>query len=218
MNATLERCTLHSHAGAWEREGVSIMALTREDLYSLEKYSEIRNEFRTKVMAHKKHRQVSIGEYARLYFEDQLIMHYQVQEMLRAEKIFDAAGINEELEAYNPLIPDGTNLKVTFMLQYSDPDERKVALSTLIGIERKTWVQFAGFDKVYPVTNEDLIERETEEKTSAIHFMRFEFSAEMIAAAKEGAALNMGIEHEHYNHVVMAVAENIRASLVCDFS
>lgn len=194
------------------------MALTREDLYSLEKYSEIRNEFRAKVMAHKKHRQVQIGEYARLYFEDQLIMHYQVQEMLRAEKIFDAAGINEELEAYNPLIPDGTNLKVTFMLQYGDPEERKVALGKLIGIERKTWVQVVGFDKVYPITNEDLIERETEEKTSSIHFMRFEFSAEMIAAAKEGADLNMGIEHEHYSHTVTPIDTAIRDSLVSDFS
>lgn len=194
------------------------MSLTREDLYSLEKYAEIRNEFRAKVMAHKKHRQVSIGEYARLYFEDQLIMHYQVQEMLRAEKIFEAEGINEELEAYNPLIPDGMNLKVTFMLQYSDPDQRQAALAKLIGIEKQTWIQIAGFDKVYPMTNEDLVVRETEEKTSAVHFMRFEFSPVMISAAKEGAALNMGIEHEHYNYKVIPIATNIRDSLVGDFS
>lgn len=208
----------NKHDGYHDNQGVSIMALAREDLYSLEKYAEIRNEFRAKVMAHKKYRQVSIGEYARLYFEDQLIMHYQVQEMLRAEKIFELEGINEELEAYNPLIPDGTNLKATFMLQYSDPDERQVALGKLIGIEKQTWVQVEGFDKVYPITNEDLIERETEQKTSAVHFMRFEFSAAMIAAAKEGAALNMGIEHEHYNHAVMPIDGAIRDSLVGDFS
>ena len=137
--------------------------------------------------------------------------------MLRAEKIFDAAGINEELETYNPLIPDGTNLKATFMLQYADPEQRKVALAKLIGIELQTWVQVDGFDKVYPVTNEDLVERETEEKTSSVHFMRFEFSAAMIAAAKEGAALNMGIDHQHYTDSVIGVEAAIRDSLVGDF-
>jgi len=193
------------------------MKLTREDLYGLEKYTEIRNDFRTKVMEHKKNRQVAIGDHARLYFEDRLIMQYQIQEMLRAEKIFEAAGIEEELETYNPMIPDGSNLKATFMLEYSDPDERKVALGNLLGVDKKTWVQVEGFDKVFPITNEDL-ERETEEKTSSVHFMRFEFTAEMIAAAKQGSAMNMGIDHDYYSHSVTPVADHIRESLVADFS
>lgn len=147
------------------------MKLTREDLYSLEQYAESRNDFRAKVMAHKKNRQVAIGDHARLYFEDRLIMQYQIQEMLRAEKIFDADGIDEELETYNPMIPDGSNLKATFMLEYADPEERKVALSNLLGVDKKTWVQIQGFDKVFPITNEDL-ERETEEKTSSSHLLQ----------------------------------------------
>lgn len=191
--------------------------LTPANLLSLEEYSKQRADFRSKVMAHKKNRQVHLGDHATLYFEDGLTMQYQVQEMLRIERIFEEEGINEELAAYNPLIPDGSNLKATFMVEYEDVDERKVALAKLIGIENKVWIQIAGFDKVYPIANEDL-ERTTEEKTSSVHFLRFEFSPEMIAAAKQGADMAMGIEHENYYVEMNPVASNIRDALVADFS
>lgn len=189
--------------------------LTREDLYPLEKYAEIRAQFRAEVMEHKKNRQVAIGPNATLYFEDRLVMQYQVQEMLRAERIFEPAGIQEELDAYNPLIPDGTNWKATFMVEYPDVEERKQALARLIGVEDRVWVKVQGFEPVRPVADEDL-ERETEEKTSSVHFLRFELTPEMIAAAKEGAPIAMGIDHEHYGHTVDPVPENVRASLVGD--
>jgi hypothetical protein len=189
--------------------------LSREDLYSLEEYSEIRPEFRAKVMEHKKSRRLEIGENATLYFEDELTMKYQIQEMLRIEKIFESEGINEELEAYNPLIPDGTNWKATFMMEYPDIEERKAALAQLIGIEDKTWVQVEGFDKVYAIADEDL-ERDSEEKTSSVHFMRFELTGEMIAAAKGGAAISAGIDHPNYNQSVDPIPDNIRSSLVND--
>ncbi|MGA7979634.1 MAG: DUF3501 family protein, partial [Chromatiaceae bacterium] len=147
--------------------------LTRDDLHSLEKYAELRSEFRNRVMAHKKTRQVALGPHITLYFEDRLTMQYQVQEMLRAERIFEAAGIQEELDAYNPLIPDGSNWKATFMVEYEDADERREALSRLIGIEDRVWVRVAGFDKVGAIADEDL-EREDETKTSSVHFLRFE--------------------------------------------
>ena len=191
--------------------------LSRTDLMSLEEYAQSRSDYRTKVIAHKKNRQVGIGENATLYFEDRLTMQYQVQEILRIEKIFEAQGIEEELEAYNPLIPDGSNLKATFMLEYEDVDERKRALSTLIGVERKVWIQVEGFEKVYPIANEDL-ERETEDKTSAVHFLRFEFDFKMIAALKEGSNLAMGIDHENYQHTISSVPENVVDSLVQDFT
>lgn len=189
--------------------------LTRDDLYSLEKYQEIRSDMRTRMMAHKKSRNLSIGPNVTMYFEDERTIQYQIQEMLRAEKIFDAAGINEELETYNPLIPDGTNWKGTMMLEYTDVNERVEALSQLIGIDRKTWVQVEGFDKVFAISNEDL-ERETEEKTSAVHFMRFELEPEMVESAKTGAAINVGIDHENYMHSVSPVPENYRQSLLND--
>ena len=189
--------------------------LSREDLYSLEEYSEIRPEFRAKVMEHKKSRRLEIGENATLYFEDELTMKYQIQEMLRIEKIFESEGINEELEAYNPLIPDGTNWKATFMMEYPDIEERKAALAQLIGIEDKTWVQVEGFDKVYAIADEDL-ERDSEEKTSSVHFMRFELTGEMTAAAKGGAAISAGIDHPNYNQSVDPIPDNIRSSLVND--
>lgn len=190
--------------------------LTREDLYSLEEYSSKRDEFRAKVMAHKKNRRLPIGPNASLYFEDRLVMQYQIQEILRAEKIFEADEIAEELEVYNAMIPDGSNWKVTFMLEYANIEERVVALSKLLGIDQKTWVQVAGFDKVYPISNEDL-ERETEDKTSSVHFMRFELTPEMIAAAKEGATISAGIEHENYHHS-LEIPENVRASIVGDLA
>lgn len=186
------------------------------DLLSLEDYAKQRSDFRSKVMEHKKNRQVHLGEHAMLYFEDRLTMQYQVQEMLRIERIFEQEGIQEELDAYNPLIPDGANLKATFMVEYDDVEERKAALAKLIGIENRVWIQISGFDKVYPVANEDL-ERTTEEKTSSVHFMRFEFTPEMVQAAKQGADMAMGVDHENYLYDLNPVPDEIRDSLVADF-
>ena len=189
--------------------------LTKEDLYSLEEYSAMRAEFREKMIAHKKNRVLRLGEHATLHFEDRLLMQYQIQEMLRAEKIFEADGIQEELDAYNPLIPDGSNWKATFMLEYDDENIRKQRLSELIGIEKNVWVAVKGFDRVHPVCNEDL-DRETEEKTSSVHFMRFELTAEMIIAVKAGADISIGIDHERYSVTIDALSENMRASLAAD--
>jgi hypothetical protein len=191
--------------------------LSRDDLYSLEKYAEVRPEYRSRVMAHKKNRRLPIGPNANLYFEDALTMQYQIQEMLRIEKIFEAAGIQEELDAYNPLIPDGSNWKATFMMEYSDPEERKVQLSKLIGVEKQVWVQVADFARVSPVANEDL-DRETEEKTSSVHFMRFELTPEMVAAVKGGASVSMGIDHPNYMHSVEPIPQNVRDSLAEDLA
>ena len=191
--------------------------LTREDLYSLEQYAEMRDDYRKKIMAHKKDRRLELGENVLMMFEDRLIMQYQVQEMLKAEKIFEAAGIEEELEAYNPLIPDGTNWKATMLIQYPDVEERQHKLTQLIGIENSIWVQVEGFDKVYAIADEDL-ERDTEEKTSAVHFMRYELGDEMIAAVKTGAAISAGVEHENYQAVADPIAANIRDSLADDLA
>ncbi len=191
--------------------------LVRDDLFSLEKYQEMRSDMRTEVMAHKKNRNLSIGPNVTMYFEDPITIKYQIQEMLRAEKIFDAEGIQEELDTYNPLIPDGTNWKGTMMLEYVDVDERIEALANLIGIDRQTWVQVEGFKKVFAISNEDL-ERETEEKTSAVHFMRFELENAMVDAAKQGAAINVGIDHENYKHIISAVPENYRKALADDLA
>lgn len=190
--------------------------LTRDDLFSLEEYAEKRAEFRTRVMEFKKNRQVHLGEHATLYFENQLTMQYQIQEMLRIEKIFEKDGIQEELDAYNPLIPDGRNLKATFMVEYEDVEERQSALANLIGIEDKVWVQVKGFDKAYAIADEDL-ERDTEEKTSSVHFMRFELSTEMVQAAKAGEDISIGVEHENYTFAVDPVEKPIRDSLADDF-
>ncbi len=188
--------------------------LTHDDLYSLEEYSRIRPEFRTKIIAHKKNRRVDIGEHASLYFEDTLTMQYQVQEMLRIERIFEQEGIQEELDIYNPLIPDGMNWKATFMLEYGDEQERKQKLAKLIGVEKALWIQVDGFDRVTPIANEDL-ERETEEKTSSVHFVRFELSPEMASAAKQGAQIKAGIDHLAYNEETVIV-DSVRESLVGD--
>ncbi len=191
--------------------------LKREDLYSLEEYAEMRDDYRKKIMAHKKDRRLELGENVLMMFEDRLIMQYQVQEMLKAEKIFEAAGIEEELSAYNPLIPDGKNWKATMLIQYTDVEERQQKLTQLIGIENTIWMQVEGFDKVYAIADEDL-ERDTEEKTSAVHFMRYELDDEMVAAAKTGAAISAGVEHENYQAVVKPIATNIRDSLASDLS
>jgi hypothetical protein len=189
--------------------------ITRDDLYSLEDYSEMRDDFRAKIMAHKKNRRLELGENVVLHFEDQLIMHYQIQEMLRAEKIFEAKGIDDELNAYNPLIPDGSNFKATMMIQYSDIDERKTMLEKLIGIEDLTWLQVNDHDKVFAIADEDM-ERATETKTSAVHFLRFELNQEMVTALKEGATLDAGIDHESYTCSMHPVTANITESLIGD--
>ena len=191
--------------------------LTRDDLLSLEQYHEQRPEIRAATMLHKKSRNLPVGPNVTLYFEDATTLKYQIQEILRAEKVFDAAGINEELEVYNAMLPTGTNWKATMMIEYIDVAERIKALSQLIGIDRKTWVQVEGFDKVFAISNEDL-ERETEDKTSAVHFMRFELTPEMIAAVKDGAAINVGIDHENYTHTVTPVLENYRQAMANDLA
>ena len=188
--------------------------LTRDNLYPLEKYAVIRNEFRARVMEHKANRRLAIGPHATLYFEDSLTMQYQVQEMLRLERIFEAEGIQQELDVYNPLIPDGSNWKATFMVEYENVEERRAALARLIGIEKTVWVQVEGCGKVYAICNEDL-DRETEDKTSAVHFLRFELTPEMIAAIKRGAIVRAGIDHADYRGEV-ALPPQLRDSLAAD--
>jgi hypothetical protein len=189
--------------------------LSRADLWSLEEYAEERSAFRTRVMEHKKSRQLALGEHARLYFEDLLTIKYQVQEMLRIEKVFEAQGIREELEAYNPLIPDGHNWKATFMLEYDDPAERALRLGEMIGIEDKVWLQVEGFDRTYPIADEDL-ERETADKTSSVHFMRYELTPSMIIAVRSGAAIQAGIDHPAYLKENFTIPALIRDSLAND--
>jgi len=188
--------------------------LTHADLYSLEQYHSLRPEFRARVIAHKKNRQLALGPNATLYFEDALTMQYQVQEMLRLERMFEPELIQEELDVYNPLIPDGSNWKATFMVEYPNEDERKRALAKLIGIEKAIWVQVADFARVNPIANEDL-DRETEDKTSAVHFLRFELTPEMVAAVKAGAAIRAGIDHPQYQAAI-TVPAGVRDSLAAD--
>lgn len=191
--------------------------LTRDDLYSLEKYAQLRTQMRAEVLEHKKSRVVAIGPNATLYFEDRLTMHYQIQEMLRVERVFELDGINDELNAYNPMIPDGSNLKATFMLEYPDEKERRAALTRLKGIETRIWAQVQSFDKIWAVADEDL-ERESEEKTSSVHFLRFEFTSDMIVAMKGGATLALGVDHDAYRYKVDPVNPHVHAALVKDFS
>ncbi|MEH6454976.1 MAG: DUF3501 family protein [Cocleimonas sp.] len=191
--------------------------LTRDDLLSLEEYHQQRPEIRANTMAHKKSRNLAVGPNVMLYFDDAMTLQYQIQEILRAEKVFDAEGIKDELDTYNAMMPTGTNFKATMMIEYVDVAERVLALQQLIGIDRQTWVQVDGFDKVFAISNEDL-ERETEDKTSAVHFMRFELSTEMIAAVKNGSDVSVGIDHENYTHWVKPVAGNYRQAFVNDLS
>jgi hypothetical protein len=188
--------------------------LSHSDLYSLEEYARIRPEFRARVIEHKNKRRVAIGDHAALYFEDSLTMQYQVQEMLRIERIFEQEGIQDELDVYNPLIPDGMNWKATFMMEYPDVEQRRQALAKLIGVEKAVWVQVEGFDRVHPIANEDL-DRETEDKTSSVHFLRFELSPEMAAAVKGGASIKAGIDHPAYQAETEIPAE-VRDSLAGD--
>jgi Protein of unknown function (DUF3501) len=189
--------------------------LTRETLFSLEKYAEVRNDFRAEVMAHKRDRRLALGRNATLYFEDRLTMQYQVQEMLRIERIFEAAGIAEELDAYNPLIPDGNNWKATFMVEFPDAAERKLMLQKLVGIEDRVWLQVDEFSRIAPIADQDL-ERDNDEKTSAVHFLVFELPPEQIEALQQGAPLAAGIDHENYRVEVRPVPDNVRRSLAND--
>lgn len=190
--------------------------LSRADLMSLEQYSTARKEFRARVLEHKRHRSVAIGLNVTWAFEDRLTIQYQVQEMLRVERIFEAAGIQDELDAYNPLIPDGSNWKVTFLIEFPDPEERKQRLATLKGIEDRCWVQVGDADRAFAIADEDL-ERENEEKTSSVHFLRFELTPEMAAGVKSGAAIKVGIDHPNYNYEVQ-LSEAQRASLAGDLT
>lgn len=189
--------------------------LTRADLMSLETYAARRAAYRAEVMAHKQHRRVPLGPNATLYFEDRVTMQYQVQEVLRVEKIFEADAIEEELDAYNPLIPDGGNWKATFMLEFEDETERRRQLARLIGVERAVWIQVGAGDKIRPIANEDL-PRETEDKTSAVHFLRFELQPATVAEARAGAAISIGVAHPNYAHATGPLPANIAESLAAD--
>ena len=190
------------------------MPIRRESLLSLEAYARARNAFRSRVIEHKKRRTVHLGPHVTLQFEDELTIRYQVQEMLRIERTFEEQGIEGELAAYNPLVPDGTNWKATMMIEYPDPDERKRMLALLRGIERGVWVEVEGHGRVNAIADEDL-DRETEEKTSSVHFLRFELDQAMRAALGRGAAVRVGVEHPHYTAMVVLPAD-VRAALCAD--
>ena len=191
--------------------------ISRDSLLTLEAYARQRKDFRTRVIAHKKNRTLHLGAHVTLIFEDELTMRYQIQEMLRIEKTFEESGIQDELDAYNPLIPDGSNLKATMMIEYDDPDVRKRELSRLKGVEDRMYVQVDGHGRSYAIADEDL-ERENDSKTSSVHFLRFEFSPEMIASFKAGAAVAVGIDHPNYTVRVDEVAPAVQTALVRDFA
>ena len=191
--------------------------LTAEDLMPLERYARERPAFRARVMEHKSHRRLAIGPHVTWSFEDRLTMQYQVQEMLRAERIFEPEGILEELAAYNPLIPDGSNWKATLLIEFPDVAERQRELALMKGLEGRCWVRVSGHERVFAIADEDL-ERENEEKTSAVHFLRFELARDMVAALKGGAALAAGVDHAHYRHVVDPVPAPVRAALLADLN
>ncbi len=192
-------------------------AITRNSLMSLEQYARERPAFRARVLAHKRNRSLALGDHLTLIFEDELTIRYQIQEMLRIEKIFEEDGINGELDAYNPLVPDGSNFKATMLIEYPDVEERRRMLARLKGIEDRIWVRVEGCEPVRAIADEDL-ERENEEKTSAVHFLRFELTAEMKSRLKQGAALAVGTDHPNYAAEVPAVPENLRQSLLADLS
>ena len=191
--------------------------ISQDTLMPLETYAKARPEFRAKVIAHKKDRSIRLGANVTLIFEDELTIRYQVQEMLRVERIFEEEGIVDELGAYNPLIPDGSNWKATMLIEYPDENERRAKLAQLIGIEDRVWVQVQDCDRVFAIADEDL-KRETEQKTSSVHFLRFELAAEMIAALRGGAALAIGVDHPNYAATVARVGDAMRASLLADLA
>ena len=189
--------------------------LKRSDLWSLEEYAEKRIAFREEVLAHKTARRVQLGANMLLVFEDEKTIRYQIQEMLRIEKVFEAEGIQEELDAYNPLIPDGDNLKCSLLIQYPDVDERRRWLADLVGVEHKVWLQVGDCDKVYAIADEDL-ERSTEDKTSAVHFLRFQLTSQMIEQAKQVGALTFGVDHDAYPCDDHETSEAVRDALLAD--
>jgi len=191
--------------------------ITRDSLMTLEAYAKARKEFRAKVLEHKKPRAVHLGEHVTLLFEDELTIRYQIQEMLRIEKTFEEAGIQDELDAYNPLIPDGRNFKATMLIEYENVDQRKAALAKMKGIEDKVWIQVEGCPKVWAIADEDL-DRENEEKTSSVHFLRFELTKEMAEALKYGVSLSVGVEHPAYTAAADPVGPETRAALAKDLA
>jgi len=191
--------------------------LRPEDLFSLEQYAKQRPEFRSRMIAHKRVRTLQCGPNATWLFEDRLTVQYQVQEMLRIERIFEAEGIADELGAYNPLIPDGSNWKVTLLIEFPDAAERRVALAKLKGVEDHCWVQVGGHERVFAIADEDL-ERENDEKTSSVHFLRFELTPAMVAASKAGAAISIGMDHDAYRHAIDPLPQASREALVRDLA
>ena len=191
--------------------------ITRESLLTLEAYAKARPAFRARVMAHKKNRVVHMGAHVTLIFEDELTIRYQIQEMLRTERIFEEGGIQDELDAYNPLVPDGTNWKATMLIEYPDAEERRTMLGKLIGIEDRVWMQVEGWPRAYAISDEDL-ERETSEKTSSVHFLRFELEPALIAALRKGAPLSVGVDHPQYAATVSPLDAAVTASLAGDLT
>ncbi len=191
--------------------------ITRESLMTLEAYARTRQEFRSRVLAHKKTRKVALGDSITLIFEDELTLRYQIQEMLRVERIFEESGIQDELDAYNPLVPDGSNWKATMLIEYADPDERRRELAQLKGVEDRVWVRVAGCDRVFAIADED-IERENDVKTSSVHFLRFELTDAMKQALRSGAALGIGVDHAHVIAANDPVGADVRESLLGDLA
>ena len=192
-------------------------SITRASLMTLEAYAKVRKEFRANVMAHKKNRRVHLGDHITLQFEDEMTMRYQIQEMLRAERVFEEDGIQEELDAYNPLVPDGSNWKATMLIEYPDTTERAKALAELIGVEDRIWIQVEGCPRVYAIADEDL-DRETDVKTSSVHFLRFELDAAMKQALSGNAGLRMGVDHPRYRTVLDSLPTAVRESLMRDLN
>lgn len=191
--------------------------ITRDSLMSLEQYARERPAFRARVLAHKQNRSLALGDHLTLMFEDELTLRYQIQEMLRIEKIFEEDGIQNELEAYNPLVPDGSNFKATLLIEYPEVEERRIMLARLKGIEDRIWVRVEGCERVWAIADEDL-ERENDEKTSAVHFLRFELTPAMKDRLKQGTALAIGADHPDYAAEVRAIPQNLRQSLLADLS
>ena len=191
--------------------------LERKDLWSLEQYAEKREGYRAEVLAHKQNRRVLVGQHILLVFEDEKTIRYQIQEMLRIEKVFEAAGIQEELEAYNPLIPDGDNWKCSMLIQYPEVEERRLRLAELLDVENRVWVQVGETEKLFALADEDL-ERANDDKTSAVHFLRFQLGAAQVSAVKEGATITFGVDHKNYQEEDVLVSKDVRASLGADLS
>ena len=191
--------------------------LTRSDLWSLEEYAERREAFRVEVLGHKKARRILLGDHILLMFEDGTTIKYQIQEMLRIEKVFEAAGIQDELDAYNPLIPDGDNWKCSLLIQYEEVDERRERLSALVGIEDKIWLQVGAESRIYPIADEDM-DRSREEKTSSVHFLRYQLNPDQVTELRDGASIIAGVEHDAYPVDDVVVGEDVRLALLGDLN